>query len=79
MSKAVTLGLIAATLTALAPIGAQAGSLEGAAIGAGAGAVVAGPPGAVVGGVAGAIIGKRHHRHRSCWVDRAGYRHCAWR
>jgi osmotically inducible lipoprotein OsmB len=66
---------------ASAPIVAQAGTLEGVAIGAGTGAVVAGPPGAVVGGVIGGVVGGPNivHRHRHCWINDSGYRHCAWR
>lgn len=75
---------IAATLAALTALPATAGAqvrertVTGAAIGAGAGAVVAGPVGAVVGGVGGAVIGgpRLTHRHRSCWRDANGYRHC---
>ena len=64
------------------PIAAQAGTLEGVAIGAGTGAVIAGPPGAVVGGVIGAVTGGpdiRVRRGRHCWINRNGYRRCAWR
>jgi osmotically inducible lipoprotein OsmB len=74
---------IAATLAALTALPATASAqsertVTGAAIGAGAGAVVAGPVGAVVGGTAGAVIGgpRITHRHRSCWHDSRGYRHC---
>jgi hypothetical protein len=68
-------------MLAAAPITAQAGTLEGVAIGAGTGAVVAGPPGAVVGGVIGGVVGGPNiiHRHRHCWMDDSGYRHCGWR
>ena len=73
-------GMFALMLAAM-PIAAQAGTLEGAAIGAGTGAVIAGPPGAVVGGVIGAVVGGPNiaHRHRPCWINDNGYRHCAWR
>ncbi|MEI7806309.1 MAG: hypothetical protein WCI56_13375 [Hyphomicrobiales bacterium] len=74
-------GMLALTLVAM-PFAAQAGTLEGVAIGAGSGAVIAGPPGAIVGGVVGAVVGgpdvvRRNHRH--CWINRDGYRRCAWR
>ncbi len=73
-------GMFVLMLTAM-PLAAQAGTLEGAAIGAGTGAVVAGPPGAIVGGVIGAVVGGPNivHRHRHCWINDSGYRHCAWR
>ena len=75
-------GLLALALVAM-PITAQAGTIEGVAIGAGAGAVVAGPPGAVVGGVVGAVTGGpniiHRHRHRHCYTNRHGVRHCSWR
>jgi osmotically inducible lipoprotein OsmB len=75
-------GMLVLTLAAL-PFAAQAGTLEGVAIGAGTGAVIAGPPGAVVGGVIGAVTGGPNivHRsgHRRCWINRDGYRRCAWR
>lgn len=73
-----------AALIALPSIAHAANSTErtvtGAAIGGTAGAVVAGPVGAVVGGTAGAVIGgpRISHRHRHCWRDRNGYRHCRW-
>ena len=73
-------GLFVLALTAM-PIAAQAGTLEGVAIGAGTGAVIAGPPGAVVGGVIGGVVGGPnivHYRHRHCWINRSGYRHCGW-
>ncbi len=76
-------GMLVLTL-AIMPIAAQAGTLEGVAIGAGTGAVVAGPPGAIVGGGIGAVVGGptlvRHaHNNRTCWINRNGYRRCAWR
>jgi len=73
-------GILALTLAAL-PVAAQAGTLEGVAIGAGSGAVIAGPPGAVVGGVVGAVVGGPNlvHRHRHCWTNDSGYRHCSRR
>lgn len=74
-------GLFVLALAAM-PIAAQAGTLEGVAIGAGTGAVVAGPVGAVAGGVIGGVVGGPnivHHRHRHCWVNNSGYRHCGWR
>lgn len=75
-------GLLVLTLAAL-PLVAQAGTLEGVAIGAGSGAVIAGPPGAVVGGVIGGVVGgpdivSHRYRHRHCWTNRHGYRHCSW-
>ncbi len=67
-------------MPAAMPIAAQAGTLEGVAIGAGTGtgAIIAGPPGAVIGGVVGGpnVVG---HRHRHCWINDNGYRHCSWR
>jgi len=75
-------GMLMLTLAAM-PIAAQAGTLEGVAIGAGSGALIAGPPGAVVGGVIGAVVGGpdivTRPRHRTCWINRDGYRRCAWR
>lgn len=75
-------GMVVLTLVAM-PIAAQAGTLEGVAIGAGTGALIAGPPGAVVGGVIGAVVGGpdlvRRARTRHCWINRDGYRQCAWR
>jgi osmotically inducible lipoprotein OsmB len=82
MRSILKIGMLALTLVAM-PIAAQAGTLEGAAIGAGSGLLIAGPPGAIVGGVVGAVVGGpdvvRSHRHRTCWINRAGYRRCAWR
>jgi osmotically inducible lipoprotein OsmB len=85
MSSMFKSALLAVTLLTV-PALAQAGTLEGVAIGAGSGALIAGPPGAVVGGVIGGIVGgpnlvrPRHARgHRTCWRDRHGVRHCAWR
>jgi len=73
--------MLVAMLTAM-PLAAQAGTLEGVAIGAGTGAVIAGPVGAVAGGVIGGVVGGPdvvdHRRHRHCWINRNGYRHCAW-
>ena len=68
-------------MLAAAPIAVQAGTLEGVAIGAGSGAIIAGPPGAVVGGVIGGVVGGPNivHRHRHCWINDNGYRHCGWR
>ena len=68
-------------MLAATPVAVQAGTLEGVAIGAGTGAVVAGPPGAVVGGVIGGVVGGPNiiHRHRHCWINDSGYRHCGWR
>lgn len=73
-------GMFALMLAAM-PIAVQAGTLEGVAIGAGTGAVIAGPPGAVVGGVIGGVVGGPNigHRHRHCWINDKGYRHCGWR
>lgn len=72
------------TLTALSfastAYAASDSTLSGAAIGAGTGAVVAGPVGAVAGGVIGAVVGgPTIHRHKRCWSDRRGVRHCRWR
>jgi osmotically inducible lipoprotein OsmB len=80
MRSVLKTGLFALVLAAM-PIAAQAGTLEGVAIGAGSGAIIAGPPGAVVGGVIGAMVGGPNlvHRHRHCWTNDNGYRHCAWR
>jgi osmotically inducible lipoprotein OsmB len=43
-----------------------------------AGAVIAGPAGAVAGGVIGRVVGGPNivHRHRHCWINDSGYRHC---
>jgi osmotically inducible lipoprotein OsmB len=71
-------GILALSLAAL-PVAAQAGTLEGVAIGAGSGAVIAGPPGAVVGAVVGGPDIVRHSRHRHCWTNDSGYRHCSRR
>jgi hypothetical protein len=75
MRSAIKTGLFVLMLAAM-PVAAQAGTLEGVAIGAGA--VIAGPPGAVIGGVVGGpnLVG---HRHRHCWINDNGYRHCSWR
>jgi osmotically inducible lipoprotein OsmB len=73
-------GILVLTLAAV-PFAAQAGTLEGVAIGAGSGAVIAGPPGAVVGGVIGGVVGGPNivdRRHRHCWINHNGYRHCNW-
>jgi hypothetical protein len=74
---------IAAAFLALSAPPASAGerTITGAAIGAGAGALVAGPVGAVVGGGIGAVVGgpRISHRHRHCWRDNRGHRHCHWR
>lgn len=77
MRSVIKTGMFVLMLAAM-PIAAQAGTLEGVAIGAGTGAVIAGPPGAVVGGVVGGpnVVG---HRHRHCWINDNGYRHCSWR
>ena len=73
-------GVLALALAAM-PLVALAGTLEGVAIGAGTGAVIAGPPGAVVGAVVGGVVGGADvgRRHRHCWTNNSGYRHCAWR
>ena len=38
--------------------------------------------GAVAGGVIGGVVGGPdvvdHRRHRHCWINRNGYRRCAW-
>lgn len=84
MRKLIVVAAFAA-LTTLPSIANAASSSErtatGAVIGGTAGAVVAGPVGAVVGGTAGAVIGgpRISGRHRSCWRDVNGYRHCRWR
>jgi len=73
-------GMLVLTLAAM-PLVGHAGTLEGVAIGAGSGAVIAGPPGAVVGGVIGGVVGGPNlvgHRHRHCWTNHDGYRHCNW-
>ncbi len=80
MRSVLKTGLIVLALAAM-PIAAQAGTLEGVAIGAGTGAVIAGPVGAVAGGVIGGVVGGPnivHHRHRHCWINDNGYRHCGW-
>ena len=70
----VTLTAVSFATTANA---ASDSTLSGAAIGAGAGAVVAGPVGAGAGGVVGAVVGgPTFRRHRHCWYDRRGVRHC---
>jgi osmotically inducible lipoprotein OsmB len=81
MRSVIKTGMFVLMLAAM-PIAAQAGTLEGVAIGAGTGAVIAGPPGAVVGGVIGGVVGGPNvvgHRHRHCWINDNGYRHCSWR
>jgi osmotically inducible lipoprotein OsmB len=81
MRSVIKTGLFVLMLAAM-PIAANAGTLEGVAIGAGSGAVIAGPPGAVVGGVIGGVVGGPNivgHRHRHCWTNHRGYRHCSWR
>jgi hypothetical protein len=70
-----------ALLSAPAAAGAQERILTGVAIGAGTGALLAGPPGAVVGGVIGGVVGGPRlsaRRHKECWYDRAGMRHCRY-
>ena len=77
MRSVIKTGMFVLMLAAM-PIAAQAGTLEGVAIGA----VIAGPPGAVVGGVIGGVVGGPNvvgHRHRHCWINDNGYRHCSWR
>lgn len=81
MRSVIKTGMFVLMLAAM-PIAAQAGTLEGVAIGAGTGAVIAGPPGAVVVGVIGGVVGGPNvvgHRHRHCWINDNGYRHCSWR
>ena len=80
MRSIIKTGLFVLALAAM-PVAAQAGTLEGVAIGAGAGAVVAGPVGAVAGGVIGGVVGGPNivHRHRRCWINDHGHRHCSWR
>jgi hypothetical protein len=80
MRAVIKTGMFVLMLVA-APLAAQAGTLEGVAIGAGTGAVIAGPPGAIVGGVIGGVVGGPNivaHRHRHCWINDDGYRHCSW-
>ena len=82
MRSMIKAGMLVLTLAVAMPVVAQAGTLEGVAIGAGSGAIIAGPPGAVVGGVIGGVVGGPNivgHRHRHCWINRNGYRRCAWR
>jgi len=81
MRSIIKTGICALALIAM-PVAAQAGTLEGVAIGAGTGAVVAGPVGAVAGGVIGGVVGGPDvvtHRHRHCWTNGYGHRHCGWR
>ena len=81
MRSIIKTGMFALALMAM-PVAAQAGTLEGVAIGAGTGAVVAGPVGAVAGGVIGGVVGGPNivtHRHRHCWINDYGHRHCGWR
>jgi uncharacterized protein YcfJ len=83
MRSLIKTGMLALALVAM-PIGAQAGTLEGAAIGAGSGLLIAGPPGAIVGGVIGATVGgpdvvRPRYRHRNCWTNRYGERRCNYR
>ena len=80
--RKLAIGAVALTMLSVAST-AEAGprgrTLTGVAIGAGTGAVVAGPIGAVAGGVIGAVVGgPRIHRHKHCWHDRRGRRHCKW-
>jgi len=71
--------LAALTFTGAAQAGPSDSTLSGAAIGAGSGALIAGPVGAVAGGVVGAVVGgPTFHRHKRCWYDRRGVRHCRW-
>ncbi|MFA6266072.1 MAG: glycine zipper domain-containing protein [Pseudolabrys sp.] len=72
---------------------AQGNVVGGAIVGAGAGAIVGGAVtgrpegaavGAVIGGTTGAAIGanaeeRRYRRHRVCWHDDWGRRHCRMR
>ena len=77
--------IIGAACAAIAATSAAANAQErlwtGVAIGAGTGALVAGPPGALVGGVIGGVVGgpRVSRRHKECWYDRGGSRHCRWR
>jgi hypothetical protein len=84
--------LVAATFAALTTLSASANAqsnvFTGAAVGAGTGAIIGGPPGAVVGGIIGGTVGAATEprpiyvaprRHRVCWRDRRGVRHCRWR
>lgn len=72
--------IITVAIVAVPAHAASERTLTGAAIGAGAGAIVAGPIGAVAGGAVGAWVGGPSvSRHRYCWWDSHGYRHCRWR
>jgi hypothetical protein len=87
-----TLAALAAT-TAIMPVSAnaQSNAVGGAIVGAGAGAVIGGAVtgrpegaavGAVIGGTTGAAIGANaepRYRHRTCWRDDWGRRHCRYR
>jgi hypothetical protein len=81
MRKAlIGMAVLAALSFASAANAASESTLSGAAIGAGTGAVVAGPVGAVAGGVIGAVVGgPTIHRHKRCWRDGRGVRHCRYR
>src|SRR5258706_13561154 len=80
MRTAMKLGTLIVALSA-APLGAEAGKVEGVGIAAGAGAVVAWPVGPVVGGVVGyTVVGPNigsRAGNRPCWRDDRGSRHCA--
>jgi hypothetical protein len=56
MRVALKTGMIVSLLL-VAPVVAQAGTLEGVGIGAATGAAIAGPPGAVIGGIIGGVTG----------------------
>jgi osmotically inducible lipoprotein OsmB len=81
MRKIPIAGTIGAALITASTASAGERTLTGAAIGAGAGAIVAGPIGAVAGGAVGAWVGgpRVTRRHKHCWYDRGGHRHCRWR
>jgi osmotically inducible lipoprotein OsmB len=87
---AATLSALATTMPAANAQNAIGGAIVGAGAGAVIGGAVTGRPegaavGAVIGGTTGAAIGanadERHyrHRHRVCWVNEWGHRHCRWK
>jgi len=87
MRKAILAAAAFATLT-LSPINAGAqNAVGGAIVGAGAGAAIGGAAthsgeGAAVGAAIGAnadVDVRTRHRHRACWHDDWGRRHCRWR
>ena len=79
MRKFMIAGAAVMAAAAMSPAAqAQERLWTGVAIGAGTGALVAGPPGALVGGVIGGVVGgpRLSRRHKECWYDRRGDRHC---